>query len=94
MQITRFEVPFEIWTTASVLLFLTYIKNVSQHSTSTLWWLGRILRYIFPYALFRAVGAFVCLMHLAMGAYVASLAREHRMPWHIAVSGAFNLCCG
>ena len=90
-QITQFEVPFDIWVTASILLFLTYIKSVPQHSAYMFWWPGRILRYIFPYALFRVVEAFVCFIHLVIGACAAYLAYEHNMPWHIAVGRALYL---
>ena len=91
-QIAHFEVPFQIWTTASLLLFLTYTTLVPQHSTCNFWWLARVLRYdTFPDAVFPAVWAFVCIVHVAEGAYAATLARKHNMPWHIAVRRAFLL---
>jgi hypothetical protein len=89
-QITHFEVPFQIWTTSSLLLFLIYTTSVPQHSTSNFWRLARILRYdTFPDAVFPAVWAFVCIVHVAEGAYAATLARKHNMPCLIAVRPAF-----
>ena len=85
-QITHFEVPFQIWTTGSLLLFLIYTTSVPEHTTSHFWWLARTLRYhVFPAALFTAVWAFVGVVHASEGVYAATLARKHHMPWHIAV---------
>jgi hypothetical protein len=95
-QIAHFEVPFQIWTTASLLLFLMYTTSVPQHSTCNFWWLARVLRYdTFPDALFPAVWAFVGIVHVAEGVYAATLARKHNMPWHIAVRQAilFSFFC-
>ena len=85
-QITHFELPFQIWTTGSLLLFLIYTTSVPEHTTSNFWWLARTLRYhVFPAALFTAVWAFVGVVHASEGVYAATLARKHHMPWHIAV---------
>jgi len=85
-QITHFELPLQIWTTGSLLLFLIYTTSVPEHTTSNFWWLARTLRYhVFPAALFTAVWAFVGVVHASEGVYAATLARKHHMPWHIAV---------
>jgi len=86
-QITHFEVPFQIWTTASLLLFLIYTTSVPEHTTSHFWWLARTLRYhVFPAAFFTAVWVFVGVAHGSEGVYAATLARKHHMPWHIAMA--------
>src|SRR6266850_2983437 len=89
IQITHFEVPREIRTNASFLLLLIYTMNMPPHSTSYFWLPARMLRYIFPNVLFRAVWVFACVMGISEGVYAAYLARKHQMPWHIAVRGAF-----
>ncbi|KAI9451592.1 hypothetical protein F5148DRAFT_539432 [Russula earlei] len=89
-QITHFELPFQIWTTAFALLFLIYTTCAPPRGgrpTAPFWWLAHALRHdVFPDALFPAVWAFVLVVHGAEGAYAATLARKHRMPWHIAAA--------
>ncbi|KAH9961893.1 hypothetical protein BC827DRAFT_1130937 [Russula dissimulans] len=99
-QITHFELPFKIWTTASLLLLLIYTTsapapaphrhppNPQPSLRSNFWWLARTLRYggFFPDVLFPSIWAFVCVVHLGEGAYAATLARRHHMPWHIAIA--------
>lgn len=85
-QIAHFEVPFQIWTTGSLLLLLIYTTAVPEHTTSDFWWLARTLRYhTFPAAFFTAVWVIVGVIHVSEGVYAATLARKHRMPWHIGV---------
>ncbi|KAI0288592.1 hypothetical protein BC826DRAFT_1037161 [Russula brevipes] len=85
-QITRFEMPFQIWTTASLLLLLIYTTSVPPNSKGDFWWLARTLRAIVPDALFPPIWAFVCVVHLSEGAYAATLTHKHHMPWHIATA--------
>lgn len=78
--------PFQIWTTGSLVLFLIYSTIVPEDTTSHFWWLARTVRYhLFPPALFTAAWLIVLAFHTAEGVYAATLARKHRMPWHIAV---------
>ena len=88
-QITHFEVPFQIWITASLLLFLIYSTSVPPHSTSKFWSLARALRHVFPHWVFIAAWAFVGVAHTSEGLYVVTLARKHHMPWPIAVRIVF-----
>lgn len=90
-HITHFELPFQIWITTSLLLLQTYVSYVPQDSSSssyaTFWWLARTLRSgILPDWIFPPIWAFIVIVHSAEGVYVATLARKHHMPWHIAVS--------
>src|SRR5216683_5022047 len=84
-QITHFEVPFQIWITASLLLFLIYSTSVPPHSTSKFWSLARALRHVFPDWVFTAAWAFMGVVHASEGLYVVTLVRKHHMPWPIAV---------
>jgi len=81
-------VPFQIWTTASRLLFLIYSTSVPPHSTSKFWSLGRALRHVFPGWDFTVGWVFVGVgvVHAWEGLYVVTLARKHHMPWPIATA--------
>jgi len=86
-QITHFELPFQIWTTTSLLLFLIYTSSVPPHSDDGFWWLAHALRPgIFPDWIFPPIWAFVFIVHAGEGVYAATLARKHHMPWHIAIA--------
>jgi hypothetical protein len=92
-QITHFELPFQIWITTSLLLFQVYVSSMPHDSSSNakFWWLARTLRPgVFPDWIFSPIWAFIVIVHSSEGAYVATLARKHHMPWHIAVSS--RLC--
>ena len=100
-QITHFELPFQIWTTASLVLLLIYTSSAppppspdsaadSSHVTK-FWWLARTLvPGIFPKWIIPPIWAFTFLVHGGEGAYMATLVRKHHMPWHIAVSSLCN----
>jgi Domain of unknown function (DUF4499) len=91
-QITHFEVPFQIWTTGSLLFFLLYTTSIPQHSTSSFWSLAHYVHNIFSDTFFNAVWAIVGIVHLGEGAYATMLARKHNMPWHAAVRVPFLFC--
>ena len=94
-QITHFELPFQIWTTASLLLLLIYTSSAPPPSYSDsdsnhhakFWWLARaVCPGIFPNWMIPLSWAFVVIAHTGEGVYTATLAYKHHMPWHIAVS--------
>ncbi|KAF8465142.1 hypothetical protein DFH94DRAFT_783941 [Russula ochroleuca] len=88
-QITHFELPFQIWITTSLLLFQVYVSSMPHDSSSNakFWWLARTLRPgVFPDWIFSPIWAFIVIVHSSEGAYVATLARKHHMPWHIAMA--------
>jgi hypothetical protein len=94
-QITHFELPFQIWTTASLILLLIYTSSApppdssadSSHHVTKFWWLARTLvPGIFPKWILPPIWAFTFIVHGGEGVYMATLVRKHHMPWHIAVS--------
>ncbi|KAI0299974.1 hypothetical protein B0F90DRAFT_1630535 [Multifurca ochricompacta] len=86
-HITHFELPSKIWITSSLLLLLIYGTYMPQNPDGKFWWLARTLRSsIFPDAFFPPTWAFVYVAHFAEGAYAATLARKHQMPWHIGAA--------
>jgi hypothetical protein len=94
-QITHFELPFQIWTTASLLLLLIYISSAprpdSNLNHAKFWWLARtICPGIFPSWMIPLSWAIVVIAHTGEGAYAATLTYKHHMPWHIAVSLPFH----
>jgi hypothetical protein len=93
--ITHFELPFQIWITASLLLLLIYTSSApapdsdSNHHAK-FWWLARTIYHgIFPIWMVPLSWAFVIIVHTGEGVYAATLAYKHHMPWHIAVSLPF-----
>jgi hypothetical protein len=91
--ITHFELPFQIWTTASLLLLLIYTSSApppysdsySNHA-SKFWWLARaICPGILPNWMIPFSWGIVVIVHSGEGAYAATRAYKHHMPWHIAV---------
>jgi hypothetical protein len=91
-QITHFELPFQIWITASLLLLLIYTSSApppytySNHA-SKFWWLARtICPGIFPDWMIPLSWTFVVIAHVGEGAYAATRAYKHHMPWHIATA--------
>jgi hypothetical protein len=94
--ITHFELPFQIWITASLLLLLIYTSsspppNSDSNPRAKFWWLARtICPGIFPNWMIPLTWAFVVIVHTGEGAYTATLAYKHHMPWHIAVSQPFT----
>jgi len=86
-QITHFEIPFQIWITSSLLLFLIYGTSMPSNSQGAFWWLARTLRpKVFPDVLFTASWVFVVVSHASEGLYATFLARKHRMPWNIGAA--------
>jgi len=97
-QITHFELPFQIWTTASLLLLLIYTtsaplpdSNPPYHHVAKFWWLAHtICPGIVPNWMIPLSWAIVITVHAGEGAYAVTRAYKHRMPWHIAVSLPFH----
>src|SRR6201996_8662668 len=89
--------PFQIWITSSLLLFLIYGTCMPSNSQGIFWWLARKLRPgIFPDAFFTATWVFVIVVHAGEGLYGMTLARKHRMPWNVGVrlfSGLYWQLC-
>jgi hypothetical protein len=89
-QITHFELPFQIWTTASLLLLLIYTSSApapDSDSNPKFWWLARTLcPGLVPSWMVPFSWAIVAIAHIGEGAYAATLTYRHHMPWHIAVS--------
>lgn len=89
-QITHCELPFQIWTTASLLLLLIYTSSAPppySDSNPKFWWLARtICPGIVPNWTIPLSWAIVIIVHAGESAYAAFLAYKHHMPWHIAVS--------
>lgn len=89
--INHFEMPFQIWTTGSLLLFLIYCTYVPPNSQNSFWWLAHTVRSsVFLDSLILPVWVVVYIVHISEGVYAATLARKHHMPWHIGVR-AFSL---
>jgi len=89
-QIAHFELPFQIWTTASLFLLLIYTSSApppdSEHH-ARFWWLARtICPGIVPTWMIPFSWAFAIIVHTGEGAYTATLAYKHHMPWHIATA--------
>jgi hypothetical protein len=95
-QITHFELPFQIWTTASLLLLLIYTSSVpsppdSNPNHADFWWLARAICPGFvPSWMIPLSWAIVAIAHTGEGVYAATLTYKHHMPWHIAVSSLFS----
>jgi hypothetical protein len=91
-QITHFELPFQIWITTSLLYLLIYVSSAPPPDSdlnhhAKFWWLAHtICPGILPNWMVPFTWAFVIIAHIGEGAYTATLAYKHRMPWHIAVS--------
>lgn len=84
--INHFEMPFQIWTTGSLLLFLIYCTYVPPNSQNSFWWLAHTVRSsVFLDSLILPVWVVVYIVHISEGVYAATLARKHHMPWHIGV---------
>jgi Domain of unknown function (DUF4499) len=91
-QINHFEIPFQIWTTGSLMLLLIYCTYVPPTSQNDFWWLARTIRSIeFLDALILPSWVFLAIAHISEGAYAATLARKHHMPWHIGVCASLSL---
>lgn len=85
-QITHFEMPFQIWITSSLLLFLIYGTCMPPNPQGAFWWLASKLRpRVFSDGFFTATWVFVIVAHVGEGLYATTLARKHRMPWNVAV---------
>lgn len=86
-QIMHFEIPFEIWTTGSLLLLLIYTSSAPPDSDANHWWLARTLcPGIFPSWIIPLSWMIAVIGHGGEAAYATFLAYRHHMPWHIAVS--------
>ncbi|KAN0118997.1 hypothetical protein V8E52_004769 [Russula decolorans] len=85
--ITHFELPFQIWITASLLLFLIYTSSAPPDSDSKFWWPARtICPGIVPDWIIPLSWAFVAIVHTGEGVYTATLAYKHHMPRNIAMA--------
>ncbi|KAF8497782.1 hypothetical protein F5888DRAFT_1906566 [Russula emetica] len=90
-RITHFELPFQIWITASLLLLLIYTTGVPAppdvDSNPKFWWLARtICPGIFPNWMIPLSWTFVTIVHGGEGVYAATLAYKHHMPWRITTA--------
>jgi Domain of unknown function (DUF4499) len=78
--------PFQIWITSSLILFLIYSTYLPPNSKGAFWWLARTLRSIkFLDSIVFPAWVFTCVAHTAEGVYAATLMRKHRMTWRIGV---------
>ena len=90
--------PFQIWTTASRLLFLIYSTSVPPHSAFKFWSLGRAPSDtssrigILPSGGCSWVWVWVSCTP-GMACMWFTLARKHHMPWPIAVRIIFLFRC-
>lgn len=86
-QITHFEMPFQIWITSSLLLFLIYGTCMPSNPQGAFWWLASKLRpRVFSDGFFTATWVFVIVVHVGEGLYATTLARKHRMPWTVGAA--------
>jgi len=86
-QIHHFEMPFQIWITSSLMLFLIYSTYLPPNSKGVFWWLARTLRSIeFLDSIVFPAWVFTFIVHSAEGVYAATLMRKHRMTWPIGMA--------